>query len=108
MGEAIYGHKAWGYVLPIIIVVYVSGSLASYSIAIMDNMFWWSDVENHPKYKTYKIILCICILYGLVVPLSCLKNLDFMKFNSFVTIICEVYVMIVIICYFFIYDGNEG
>jgi hypothetical protein len=35
----------WGYIVPIIMMIYVSGSLASYSIAIMDNMYWWTE-EN--------------------------------------------------------------
>lgn len=28
--------KVWGWIVPIVVIIYVSGSLASYSIAMMD------------------------------------------------------------------------
>ena len=43
-------------------------------------------------------------MYLVVFPLSCLKNLDFMKFNSYLTVICEVVIVCVIVAFFFAYD----
>ena len=79
-------------------IVYVSGSLASYSIAIMDNMFWWA--EKNDQNEMYKLILCVVIMYVVVWPMSSLKNLDFMRFNSYVCIICEIIICLTVIIYF--------
>lgn len=100
-----FRHRAWGYTISIVTIIYVSGSLTSYSIAIMDNMYWWAD--NNPTNKTYKIILCACILYLVVVPLSCLKNLDFMQFNGYVAVFCELVITVVISAFYFVYTGEK-
>ena len=31
----------WGYIIPFVVMLYVSGSLMSYTVAIQDNMYWW-------------------------------------------------------------------
>lgn len=69
----------------------------------MDNMYWWSD-ESVKNNRTYKIILCACILYLVIVPISSLKNMDFMKYNSYIAISCEIIVMLVVIAFYFVYD----
>lgn len=100
ISEKLFNHKSWGYIVPIIMIVYVSGSLASYSIAIMDNMFWWAGETETNNFGMYKMILCVCIMYAVVLPLSSLRNLDFMKFNSYVSLACEAVICVVIIIYF--------
>lgn len=37
----LFKHEAWGWVMTAFIIVYVAGSLTSYSIALTDNMYWW-------------------------------------------------------------------
>eukprot|EP00703_Trepomonas_sp_PC1_P004537 JAP92069.1 Amino acid transporter family protein [Trepomonas sp. PC1] len=99
ISEKLFNHRAWGIVVPIIMMLYVSGSLTSYSIAIMDNMFWWAD-KSDPNNDTYKTILCVVIMYLIVWPLSSLRNLDFMKFNSYLCIVCAFIICFVVIFYF--------
>lgn len=71
----------------------------------MDNCYWWAeDTEDN---RTYKIIFNACITYLILLPLSCLKDLSFMKFNSLITVVCISIITIVIIVYFFLYDGER-
>ncbi|CAL5987727.1 Amino_acid transporter [Hexamita inflata] len=100
IAEILFGHRAWGIVIPVIMIVYVSGSLASYSISLMDNMFWWQEDSD----RKYRLILCVAIMYLIILPLSCLRNLDFLKYNSYITMICETFIVFVIIYYFTVYD----
>lgn len=107
IGRALLGKNWLGITLSLIIVVYVFGSLSSYAIAIMDNMFWWEDDTIKANVRN-KQITCSCIIYLVVVPLSSLPKIDFMKYNSWIALICEIIVMSVVIAFYFIYNNETG
>ena len=85
-----------GIIMSIIIVIYVSGGLCAYAICLMDNFFWWADESD----KTKRIILMFAILLFMVGPCACLKKLDFLKYNGYITVVAEIVICIVIIYHF--------
>lgn len=70
-------------------------------------MFWWEDNSVGSNLRN-KQITCTCIIYFIVVPLSSLPKIDFMKYNSWIALVCEIIVMCVVIAFYFIYDNQTG
>lgn len=64
--------------------------MISYIVVIRDNFFWWDDDE-----MLYKNLLTSGILIILILPLCWLKNLNALKFNSYLVVGCILYVDIV-------------
>ena len=103
MSEKIFTKKYVSLIISVIMIVYVSGSMSSYCIALMDNMYWWQGDEN----KAYRLLLCSALMLLVIFPLSCLDNLEFMKFNSYLTVFCIMVVAVSVSAFFFIYKPDE-
>lgn len=72
-------------------LIFSAGCLISYIVVIRDNFFWWEDDDD----LLYKNLLTSGILILLILPLCWLRNLDALKFNSYLVVGCILYIDVV-------------
>ncbi|KAK8791943.1 hypothetical protein WA158_005320 [Blastocystis sp. Blastoise] len=80
--------KAWGYVVQVIMLLYATGSCIAYATVIGDNFVgvfqnFFPDIEF---LHTRVYVVCLIILL-FIFPISFFKNLNGLKFTSFLALI---------------------